>query len=240
VTDWTNPYGVPVARAPAEARVGFLREVGLLTGGGLIVSGLTATISAAAILAVPMLLNRWVAMIVMLGAIFGSRALGGSMIRSPARSTQLAGFLAGSGLQGIAMGYLLLTATIASAELYSNPLIFLGQAFSLVGLTVLGMVAYLMTGPKNLSMVGSALSTLALPMLALMVFSWFFPVGGIFGILISAGFVAISAGGLLYNLNAVMHSMRTSDTVPAAYHVTMGILVLFWNVLVLLMRLQRR
>jgi len=138
------------------------------------------------------------------------------------------------------MGYLLLTATIASAELYSNPLIFLGQAFSLVGLTVLGMVAYLMTGPKNLSMVGSALSTLALPMLALMVFSWFFPVGGIFGILISAGFVAISAGGLLYNLNAVMHSMRTSDTVPAAYHVTMGILVLFWNVLVLLMRLQRR
>jgi len=100
VTDWTNPYGVPVARAPAEARVGFLREVGLLTGGGLIVSGLTATISAAAILAVPMLLNRWVAMIVMLGAIFGSRALGGSMIRSPAPAPSSPGSWPAPGSRG--------------------------------------------------------------------------------------------------------------------------------------------
>ena len=236
----TNPYGVPVSRAPAEARVGFLREVGLLTGGGLVVSALTATLSAAALIAVPALMGRWVSLAIMLGAIFGARAIGGSLVRSPERGTQLLGFLAGTGLQGVAMGYLLLTAVLLSAQLYSNPLIFLGQAFALVGLTVLGMVAYLMTGPKNLSMVGSVLSTLSLPLLALMVFSWFFPVGGVFGIIISVGFVAISAGGLLYNLNAVMHSMRTTDTVPAAYHVTMGILVLFWNVLVLLMRLQRR
>jgi len=217
-----------------------LREVGLLTGGGLVVSGLTAALSAATLLAVPVLMGRWVSLAVMLGGVFGSRAIGGSLIRSPARSTQLLGYLAGTGLQGVAMGYLLLTAVLLSSQLYSNPLVFLGQAFALVGLTVLGMVAYLLTGPKNLSMVGSVLATLSLPMLALMVFSFLFPVGGVFGVVISIGFVAISAGGLLYNLNSVMHSMRTTETIPAAYHVTMGILVLFWNVLVLLMRLQRR
>ena len=53
-------------------------------------------------------------------------------------------------------------------------------------------------------------------------------------------FVALSAGGLLFNLNHVMHRMSTDMVVPAAYHVTLGMLVLFWNVLSLLMRLQRR
>lgn len=236
----SNPYDVSVARAPVDARVRFLREVGVLTLGGLTVSGLTATLSAAALLALPFLLGRWVSLIVMLGAIFGSRAIGGSLVRSESRATQMLGFLAGSGLQGVAMGYLLLVATLASAELYSNPLVFLGQAFALVGLTVLGMVAYLLTGPKNLSLVGSTLATLSLPLLGLMVITWIFPVGGIFGVLISAGFVALSAGGLLYNLNAVIHQFRTRDTIPGAYLVTMGILTLFWNVLVLLMRLQRR
>ena len=53
-------------------------------------------------------------------------------------------------------------------------------------------------------------------------------------------FVVVSAGGLLYNLNHVIHHMSTEMHVPAAYHITLGILVLFWNILVLLMRLQRR
>lgn len=66
------------------------------------------------------------------------------------------------------------------------------------------------------------------------------PVGGVFGMLISAGFVVLSAGGLLYNLNQVMHTMSVRNTIPAAYHVTLGVLTLFWNVLVLLMQLQRR
>jgi uncharacterized YccA/Bax inhibitor family protein len=77
-------------------------------------------------------------------------------------------------------------------------------------------------------------------MLALMVISFVFPIGGPFGILLSVVFVGLSAGGLLFNLNQVMHRMSTDMVVPAAYHVTLGMLVLFWNVLSLLMRLQRR
>ncbi|MEQ1501618.1 MAG: Bax inhibitor-1 family protein [Myxococcota bacterium] len=236
----TSPWQVPVSDASVEARVSFLRRVGLLTMGGLVVSGVTAVGSAFAVMTFDILSQRWVSLAVMLGALFASRAVGGSLVASPDRTTRLGGFALGTALQGVAMGYLLLTAVMLSAQLYANPLVFLLQAFGLVGLTVTGMVAYLLTGPKNLSMVGSAMSTLALPMLGLMVFSWIFPMGGVVGILISVVFVALSAGGLLYNLNQVLHQMSTEDDVPAAYHVTLGVLTLFWNVLVLLMRLQRR
>jgi hypothetical protein len=34
--------------------------------------------------------------------------------------------------------------------------------------------------------------------------------------------------------------MSTNMVIPAAYHIALGILTLFWNVLVLLMRLQDR
>jgi FtsH-binding integral membrane protein len=236
----TNPFSVPVSDAPIAARVSFLRQVGVLTLGGLLVSGITGLLSTGAVLLVPILQNQWVALGVMLGAIFASRGIGGSMVAAEERSTQIMGFLVGTALQGVAMGYLLLSAVVLSIQLYDNPMVFLLQAMGLVGLTVCGMVAYLLTGPKNLSIVGSVLTTLSLPMLGLMVLSFIFPIGGTFGILISAGFVVLSAGGLLYNLNQVVHQMSTRDTIPAAYHVTMGVLTLFWNVLVLLMRLQDR
>jgi FtsH-binding integral membrane protein len=235
-----NPYLVPVAEAPVDARVAFLRKVGGTTFVGLVFAGLASMVSMAAILTVPALQNQWVSLAVMLGAIFGSRFIGDSMVNSEDRTTQLAGFAVGTGLQGVAMGYLMLAAILLSAELYSNPLILLGQALGLVGLTVVGMVAYLLTGPKNLSLIGGAMAALSLPMLALMVISFVFPIGGPFGILLSLLFVGLSAGGLLFNLNQVMHQMSTDRVVPAAYHVTLGMLVLFWNVLSLLMRLQRR
>lgn len=235
-----NPYQVPASEASVPERVSFLRQVGLLTFGGLFVSGITALVMGVLVLSVPLLQHHWVSLGIMLGAIFASQGIGGSLVASQDRSTQMMGFALGTGLQGVAMSYLLITAMVLSIELYDNPLMFLGQAAGLVGLTVCGMVAYLLTGPKNLSMVGGVLATLSLPLLALMVISWIFPIGGTFGILISAGFVVLSAGGLLYNLNQVMHQMSTRDTVPAAYHVTLGVLTLFWNVLVLLMRLQDR
>lgn len=237
---YSNPYQTPVANAPEAARVAFLRNVGGLTFGGLVISAITALASTAAVVAIPALQGQWVSLGIMLGAIFASQWVGGALVASPDRSTQLGGFVLGTALQGVAMGYLLLTAMVLSSQLYSNPFVFLFQAMGLVGLTVVGMVLYLLTGPKKLSMIGSVMATLALPMLGLMVLTWVFPVGGFFGLLINVGFVALSAGGLLYNLNQVMHQMTTDRVVPAAYHVTLGVLTLFWNVLTLLMRLQRR
>ncbi len=235
-----NPYATPASHAPVEERVAFLRRVGMLTFGGLTIASVAAVVSAGAIIAVPALSSGWIPMIIMLGAIFASRFVGSSLVMSPVPTTQYAGFVLGSGLQGVAMGYLILSAVLLSAELYGNPLMMIGQAMGLVGLTMLGMVAYLLTGPKNLSYIGGMLSMLSMPMLALMVMSFVIPIGGPFGILLNVLFIAISAGGLLYNLNSVLHTMDTRMHVPAAYHVTLGVLVLFWNVLTLLMRLQRR
>jgi FtsH-binding integral membrane protein len=235
-----NPYQVPVAEAAVDARVEFLRKVGGMTFLGLVFAGIASMVSMAAVISIPALQNQWVSLGVMLGAIFGARFVGDSLVNQPDRSTQLAGFAVGTGLQGIAMGYLMLAAVLLSIDLYSNPVVVLGQALGLVGLTVVGMVAYLLSGPKNLSMIGGAMAALSLPMLALMVISFVFPIGGPFGILLSLLFVGLSAGGLLFNLNQVMHQMSTDRVIPAAYHVTLGMLVLFWNVLSLLMRLQRR
>lgn len=235
-----NPYAVPVSEAPVDARSAFLRKVGVMTFGGLLVAGIASLVSMSAVLLVPPLQNTWVMLGVMLGGIFGSRYVGDSLVYSQDATTRAAGFVLGTGLQGVAMGYLILAAVTFSMELYANPLIFIGQALGLVGLTVTGMIAYLLTGPKNLSMIGGALAALSLPMLVLMVASFVFPIGGVAGILISLLFVGMSAGGLLYNLNQVMHRMSTDMVVPAAYHVTLGMLILFWNVLSLLMRLNRR
>ena len=235
-----NPYQVPVADSAVDARVAFLRNVGGMTLMGLVFASVMSVASMVAVVAIPALQGRWAAIGIMLGAMFGARFIGDGMVNSPDRTTQLGGFAVGTGLQGIAMGYLMLAATSLSYELYSNAFLIIGQGLGLVGLTVVGMVAYLLSGPKNLSMIGGAMAALSLPMLALMVVSFVLPINGPFGILLSLLFVGLSAGGLLFNLNQVMHRMSTDMVVPAAYHVTLGMLVLFWNVMTLLMRLQRR
>jgi FtsH-binding integral membrane protein len=212
----------------------------LWTFGGLLVAGVTSVLSAGAVLVVPALQNQWVSIAVMLGAIFAARFVGTSLVNRPDQQSQVLGFFAGTALQGVAMGYLILTATILSIQVYANPIMFIAQALGLVGLTVLGMVAYLLTGPKQLNWIGAGLATLGIPMLILMVVSFVFPIGGTIGLLISVAFVVISAGGLLYNLNLVLHEMSTTMVIPAAYSVALGILVLFWNILTLLMRLQDR
>jgi FtsH-binding integral membrane protein len=237
---YSNPYAVPAIDAGDDARSSFLRKVGLWTAGGLLFAGSTAVVSTGAVALVPALQNQWVSLGVMLGAMFGSQALGRSAVYSDDATTRTLGFVAGTGLQGVAMGYLVFVAMLASWSLYASPFVFLGQALALTGLTVVGMVAYLLSGPKNLSLVGGLLSALSLPMLFLMVVTLFFPVNGVFGVLMSLVFVAMSAGGLLYSLNAVMHQFSTSMVVPAAYHVSLGVLSLFWNLVVLLMKLQRR
>lgn len=235
-----NPYDAPVvAAAPESERASFLRKVAGLTFAGLFVSGTTSVVSASAIVLVGST-SHLVSLAVMMGSFFIARMVGGSLVYSESAPARYAGFFVGSVFQGVAMGYLILSAMFLSQAQFGNPLVFLVQAAGLVGLTVAGMVAYLLTGPKQLSMVGGALAAMSLPMLALMVISFIWPIGGFMGMLLSALFVVMSAGGLLYSLNNVMHQMSTQQYVAGAFHVTMGVLTLFWNVLTFLMRMQRR
>src|SRR5687768_2412449 len=94
----SNPYAVPVIEAPVDARVAFLRSVGLWTFGGLLVASVTAMLSAGAILAVPALQGRWISLGIMLAAIFGAQFVGNALVRSEDRGTQVLGLLAGTGL----------------------------------------------------------------------------------------------------------------------------------------------
>ena len=228
-------YAEPVIYADESSRISYLRRVAVLTGVGLAVSFGTATVAAFAFAVAP--LPQIAIMAIVFGSFMGAQYGGQAMINSGARYP---GFFMGSILQGVAMGYLLLAAAAVSASALGNPFMLIGEAIVLVALTAMGMIGYLLSGPKNLSLVRAGMATFGLPMFALMIMSLFWAPGGIFGVLMSLAFVAFSGAGLLYELNMVMHKMRTDMDVEGAFMITMGLLVLFWNVLVLLMRLQGR
>ena len=70
---------------------------------------------------------------------------------------------------------------------------------------------------------------------------WLGTQSGSWGSLVLAGvLVLVSAGGLLYQINSVIHKLHTDQHIEGAYLITLSVLVLFWNILVLLMRLNRR
>ena len=237
---YNDPYELlPAAQAPVTERVSYMRQVGVMTFGSLLITAFAAVVvhgcgepdfGASEPVGVPCHHA---------GRYLWGPVRGQLHDRQPQCSTRTAGFVIGSALSGTALSYLLLSAGILGYELFGNPFVLVGQAGMLVGLTVLGMVAYLMTGPRQLSMVASMMSMLTLPMLGLMAFTWFFPVGGTLGLVFSAIFVVVSAGGLLYSLNEVLHNYSTDMVTAGAFRVSSGIVVLFWNILVLLMRLQR-
>ena len=236
-------YESPAVSAPVDERTSYLRKVGVWTLMGLGTSTVTALGSAAffAFVGSALLSSQLVTMGVILGCWFGAHYGCGALVNgNGSASTKAMGLLAGSALQGVALGVLLLMAVAVSAEALGNPLALLFQAIALVGVTAIGMCGYLLTGPRNLSPVRAILGVMTIPMLIAMAVSFVFPVNGMLGILMSVGFVAFSSLALLYQLNLVIHQLSTKQHIEGAFMVTMGLLVLFWNVLVLLMRLNSR
>lgn len=231
----------PLITAEPTERISYLRRVALLTMLGLLVSAVTGAVSAFAVALVPFLQMQVVSIVVILGSYAIAQFVAPRFVFRGGAASKWMGFGIGSVFQGIAMGYLLLAAVAMGASLFpGNPFWLVLEALGLTGLTSFGMVAYVMTGPKNFSWLGAGLSMLFLPMLVLMGVSFVFPIGGPAGIVLAALFVLVSAGGLLYQVNKVIHELRTDMHVEGAYMITMGILILFWNILVLLMRLNRR
>jgi FtsH-binding integral membrane protein len=183
-------------------------------------------------------LNQWVSLAIILGSYGIAQWVAPKMVFG---EQKVLGFGIGAVFEGIAMGYLLLAAmTMGAAQ--GNPLGLVTLALMMTGLTGLGMTAYVWTSPREFSFIGAALSALSLPMLILMGVGLVFPAlfGGVFGILISGLFVVISAAGLLYQVNQVFHKLDTRQHIEGAFLIMMGLLVLFWNILVLLMKLNRR
>jgi len=233
----------PLTNADSNERVEYLKKVLLWTTGGLVLSAFTGLVTAAFLyVAASIGLNFLFNQIVMLAVIFGSYGIAHYLApRFVFGGQKVLGFGMGAVFQGIAMGYLLLTA-ISMGMSDGSPFGLVGMALILTGMTGFGMTAYVWTGPKNFSMLGAGLSALFLPMLILMGVGIVFPglFGGPLGVVLSAVFVVVSAGGLLYQINNVMHRLSTNQHIEGAYLITMGLLILYWNILTLLMRLNRR
>jgi FtsH-binding integral membrane protein len=235
-------YATPVRTARPDARAAYLQRVAAWTAGGLLIAAVTGTFSAVTIAATGLLAaNQWVVFAVIMGLFFVSNTVARGMVHGGAK---VGGFVLGTAAMGAAMGFLLLAAVVVSAGAYGDtgvgPFVLIGQAGGATLITGLSMTAWLASGPKDLSMVGAALRILWLPMLVLMVVSFVFPLGGVFGLAVSAVFVVVSGLGLVYNLNQVVHVLNTDQHIEGGYEIALGLLVLFWNLLSLLMRLTDR
>lgn len=230
-----------VAAAPESERTEFLRMVGLWVFGGMMLAYAAAAGSAVTVLMFPVMQNRLIWLPIFFGTFAFSHYVAKQMVQGEFKEI---GFALGCISEGIALGFLMLSAVMTSTEAFGakgfGPFTILGEAALFTLLATAGMTAWLWAAPRELSMVGAALSVLCPPMLGVMIVTALYPIGGMAGIGIGMLFVAISAGGLLYSLNQVLHQMRADQHIEAAYELTMGLLVLFWNVIVLLMRLQRR
>ncbi len=234
----------PLEHVGANERVEYLKRVLLLTAGGLGVSGATGMITAALLylggsIAPQLVFNRFTQLVVILGSFAIAQYVAPRLVFSGDSSRKYVGFGLATVFQGIAMGYLLLTAVLMT--LGDVPWL-IGTAVGLTAATGVGMAAYVWSTPREFSFIRAGLAAMSIPMLILMGVSFAFPglFGGTLGLVLSAVFVVVSAAGLLYQVNQVVHRLRTDMHVEGAYMITMGLLVLFWNILVLLMRLSRR
>lgn len=233
------PHSYPVAHAPAVERVAYLRRVLGITMLGLGLAGITGSLSAVALAFMPALMTGYAPMLIILGMWAVSNYVARPMVFGTAR---WAGFLLGTAAQGVAMGFLLLAAVVVSATVLGNAFMLIFLALGLTFFSGVGMTAYVWTVKRDFSLIGAGLSALGIPMLILMAVSFAFPAffGGTLGLVLAAVFVVVSAAGLVYQLNEVVHTYRTDMDVEGGYTITMGLLVLFWNILSLLMRLTRR
>ncbi len=227
--------GIPVIEAPADERIEYLKKTGLYTAISLTIAAFTAVFSTMFI--APLITGRWTSLIVILGSWGVAHYVAPRFVFGSAKQM---GLVIASVAEGIAFGFLLLTAMVVSAANLGDPFTLIGQAMAATALTAFGMVGYLWANPKDFSFIGAGLSMLGLPMLILMAITFIFPIGGTFGLIISAGFVVFSAGALLYSTNQVLHDLDVSMHVEGAYMLSMALLTLLWNILVLLMRLTSR
>jgi len=230
----------PINLAKPSDRVEYLKKVMAWTSAGLFFSGLTGTVMAAflAFSGLTFLLNQIVSLVVILGCFALAQVVAPKMVFG---QQKMKGFLMANIAQGVAMGYLLLSAAIVGGQTPGGMFGLIGTALALTALTAGGMLVYVMSGPKDFSLLGGALSALSLPMLALMGLGIVFheSLGGGFGLILCGAFVVFSAGALLYQVNVVIHKLHTDQHIEGSYLISMGILILFWNILSLLMSMSR-
>lgn len=228
----------PAISGPSEARLAFLRKVGLWTFLSVAAAAVIAVISTVTIAPFIYGMGGGIARWGSLGLILGSFALSHYVARKMVYGdAKMAGLALGVLGEGVSFGFLLLTTISFGAA--GEGFRIIATAMGITAASGLGMLVYVWFNKSELSLVKAGLSMLGLPMLVLMAVSFIFPIGGVFGLIICAVFVVASAAALLYRLNTVVHEFDESMHIEAAYEISMSLLVLLWNVISLLNRLRR-
>ena len=230
---------VPIALASPEVRAAYLRKVFGTTVMGLALASVVGVASAMFIASTPALFSGYFPMVIILGLWAITNFVARPMVFGTAKWP---GFFLGTVAQGASMGFILLVGLLISGQVYGNPFRLIGTALGITVATAVGLGIYVADGRREFTLLRGALAALSIPMLILMAVTFAFPnfIGGTAGIVVSGIFVLVSAAGLLYQLNVVMHEFTEDMPVEGAYTLTIGILVLFWNVLAFLSRLTRR
>lgn len=231
--------GVLVAGASVEARRAYLRRVLGVACLGLLIAAVVGFISMVTIAGHPSVLRGYGPMVLILGCWALTNFVARPMVFG---ANKWAGFLIGTIGQGVALGFLLLVAVLLSQQDFGNPFTLIGMALVLTLVAGIGLVTYAMAEPHDFSLLRAGLGAFFLPMLVLMGVTFAFPnlIGGTAGIVLAGLFVVVSAAGLLYQVNLVVHRFTTEMHVEGGYVIAIGVIVLFWNILSLLTRLRRR
>jgi FtsH-binding integral membrane protein len=229
-----NP-SMAVALATPEDRSHYLRRLATWTLGGLTLTAIVSVISTMFIAPLVFQGGTWA----VIAVVYGSFLLAQTVVRKMVYGqSKVAGFVLGTALQGIALGFLLLiTLSLTKVE---DGLTLIGQCLLITVLAAAAMLVYVIGSKRSFSMLGAGLSMLMLPMLGLMALQLVFPLSGTAGIVVAAVFLLVSVGAMLYNLNLVVNRMDATMHVEGAYEVTLSVVVLFWNLLSLMNRLRRR
>ena len=232
----------PAVSGPSEARLAFLRKVGVFTFIALAVSAVIAVVSTFTIAPVVYSMGRWGGFVAVLGSFAISHYVARKMVYG---SAKVPGFILAVVFEGISFGFLLLS-TISYMPVGGTPeqafiegMGIIAKAMAITAASGAGMLVYVWFNKSELNMVKAGLSILGLPMLVLMVLQFVFPIGGTLGLIICAVFVVASGAALLYRLNSVVHEYSEDQHIEAAYEISMALLVLLWNVISLLNRLRR-
>lgn len=227
----------PALSGPSEARLAFLRKVGVFTFLGLVAAAVIAVISTVTVAPAVYSFGRFGGMIAILAAFGLSHYVARGMVYGSAKIPGLVLAIVG---EGISFGFLLLsTLSYGGPEAFADGLGIIAKAMGITAASGLGMLVYVWFNKSELNLVKAGLSILGLPMLVLMVLQFVFPIGGVFGLILCAVFVVASGAALLYRLNSVVHEYDESQHIEAAYEISMSLLVLLWNVISLLNRLRR-
>jgi FtsH-binding integral membrane protein len=220
---------------PSSSRIAFLRSVGTMTFAALL--GTLAIAAVCTFTLAPLALRSLPSIgitLIVLGSFFVAHYFCRNLVYGDAK---VPGFLLAIAMEGVTLSFLLAMTIFRFGTTDGFAVIL--QALGLTSLTAFGLLVYAWFNKSDFSWLRAGLSVLGIPLLVLMAVTAFFPIGGTLGLILSAVFVVISGAGLLYRLHFVLHGLDEDQKIEGAYEITMGVLVLFWNVLSLLNRVRR-